>query len=303
MKIKLPSYLYGSWLLSLTLLLSISAPVLAQSKMKTESQIEAERTERQVLSPAGVITGQTSNRPIAFPAAYNVFCIPEGTNAGRYIDNFSTTDGSENISNMGSGFSTDGYGDFYDTHTVTQEQGETVEFSVDIEGGTAGFRVWVDWNQDGEFDEIDEVAYASTGYQNNQTGSITVPSDALEGDTRMRIVSHWSSQTGDVDPCKTGFTYGEFEDYKFTVEGTIGIEVQSTTSFSYYPNPTNGVVNITANKDISSVAVYNILGQQVLDKDRLDNGEVDVSALSTGTYLFRVMFEDGSMETFKVLRK
>ena len=151
------------------------------------------------------------------------YCIPEGTNAGRHINNFSTTGGSENISNMGSGFSPAGYGDFYDTHSVAQEQGESVDFEVDIIGGISGFRIWVDWNQDGVFDTTEEVAYASNGYANSHTGTITVPVDALEGDTRMRIVSHWLSTTGDVDPCETGFTYGEFEDYKFTVgEGTGG---------------------------------------------------------------------------------
>src|SRR5690554_7940265 len=152
----------------------------------------------------------------------HAYCIPEGTNSGRYIDNFSTTGGSENVSNMGSGFSPDGYGDYYDTHTVAQAAGEDVQFEVDIEGGTAGFRIWVDWNQDGVFDTTEEVAYASTSYSANHTGSFTVPTDALEGDTRMRIVSHWLSTSGDIDPCETGFTYGEFEDYKFTVEAGTG---------------------------------------------------------------------------------
>src|SRR5690554_6681012 len=151
-----------------------------------------------------------------------VYCIPEGTNTGRYIDNFSTTGGSENVSNMSSGFSPDGYGDFYDTYTVAQEQGEDVAFEVDIEGGTAGFRIWVDWNQDGVFDTTEEVAWNSSDYSSNHTGSFTVPADALEGDTRMRIVSHWLSSSGDIDPCETGFTYGEFEDYKFTVEAGTG---------------------------------------------------------------------------------
>src|SRR5690554_2192440 len=151
-----------------------------------------------------------------------VYCIPEGTNSARYIDNFSTTGGTQDVSNMGSGFSPDGYGDFYDTHTVAQAQGEDVEFEVDIVGGIAGFRVWVDWNQDGIFDTTEEVAWNSSGYLTNHTGSFTVPADALEGDTRMRIVSHWLSTTGDVDPCETGFTYGEFEDYKFTVSGGGG---------------------------------------------------------------------------------
>lgn len=147
----------------------------------------------------------------------SAYCIPEGTNSARFVNNFSTTGGDENISNMGSGFSTGGYGDFYDTDTVAQDQDGTVDFSVDIEGGIAGFRAWVDWNQDGVFDTTEEVAYSSSSYENSHTGTITVPTDALEGDTRMRIVSHWLSTTGDVDPCETGFTYGEFEDYKFTV--------------------------------------------------------------------------------------
>src|SRR5690606_10475181 len=56
------------------------------------------------------------------------------------------------------------------------------------------------------------------GYANSQTGSFQVPASALSGETRMRVVSHWLSTTGDVDPCATGFTYGEFEDYKFVVQ-------------------------------------------------------------------------------------
>src|SRR5690606_13298980 len=95
----------------------------------------------------------------------------------------------------------------------------SVDFVTDIMGGTAGFRVWVDWNQDGEFDTTEEVAYQSSSYLGTQEGTITVPTDALLGDTRMRVVSHWLSTTGNIDPCATEFAYGEFEDYRFTVEG------------------------------------------------------------------------------------
>ncbi|WP_157418046.1 GEVED domain-containing protein [Aequorivita capsosiphonis] len=145
------------------------------------------------------------------------YCVPEGTNPDRYIKNFSTTLGSENISNLETGFSTDGYGDFYDTQTVAQATSGTIDFSVDIEGGTAGFRIWVDWNQDEVFDTTDEVAYNSTSYLSNHTGSIVVPADALGGETRMRIVSNWNSSSGTVDPCEVNFGSGEFEDYKFIV--------------------------------------------------------------------------------------
>ena len=145
------------------------------------------------------------------------YCTPEGTNSGRYINNFSTTGGLQNISNLGSGFSTGGYGDFFDTHTLEAIQGEEVDFTADFVGGTFGFRIWVDWNQDGVFDVTEEVAYASSGYASSRSGSFEIPTDALLGTTRMRIVNHWLSTSGDIDPCATGFTYGEFEDYKVVV--------------------------------------------------------------------------------------
>ena len=146
------------------------------------------------------------------------YCIPEATNSSRYINNFTATGNDNSISNLASGFSTGGYGDFTATHTVSQAPEGSVDFTADIVGGTAGFRIWVDWNQDGSFDTTEEVAWFSSGYLSTQTGSFDVPADASVGETRMRIVSHWLSTTGNVDPCATGFTYGEFEDYKFIVE-------------------------------------------------------------------------------------
>src|SRR5690606_11119555 len=128
------------------------------------------------------------------------YCIPEGTNVNRYINNFSTTGGVDNITNMASGFSTGGYGDFTATHSVSQDPEGSVSFTADINGGIAGFRIWVDWNQDGVFDIVDEVAYNSTGYLATQSGSFVVPADATPGETRMRVVSHWLSTTGLVDP-------------------------------------------------------------------------------------------------------
>src|SRR5690554_3634186 len=155
------------------------------------------------------------------PSMYAQYCVPQGTNTARFINNFSTTDGTENVSNLNSGFSTGGYGDFYDSQTVARGPGESFDFTVDITGGIAGFRVWVDWDQNGVFDTY-EVAYQSSAYADSQSGTITVPDDAEIGETRMRIVSHWLSTTGDVSPCATAFTYGEFEDYK-VVTGVLDV--------------------------------------------------------------------------------
>lgn len=179
------------------------------------------------------------------PSVYAQYCVPEGTNSARFVNNFSTTGGSENISNMNSGFSAGGYGD-YTSLKVKQVQSNEVDFTLDIEGGTAGFRIWVDWNQDGVFDTETEVVSQSTSYSNSHTGFFMVPVSALEGETRMRIASHWLSSSGDVDPCETGFSYGEFEDYTFevvaledcseaiagTIVGDTSIEICANTPFS-----------------------------------------------------------------------
>src|SRR5690606_16481333 len=123
----------------------------------------------------------------------------------------STTGGTQNISNLDTGFSAGGYGDFSATHTVEQIAGEMVNFSTDIVGGTAGFRIWVDWNQDGVFDVTEEVAYHSMSFLSTHTGSFEVPTTALTGTTRMRIVSNWGSSQGNTLPCATGYANGEFE--------------------------------------------------------------------------------------------
>ncbi len=155
------------------------------------------------------------------PNPSDCYCIPEGTNSARYIDNFSTTGGIENISNLGSGYAPNGYGDFT-AMTLEGNPGDEISFTVDVLGGTAGFRIWVDWNTDGVFDTTEEVVYNSTSYSAQHMGSFTIPMDAASGDTRMRVVSHWLDPEGDIDPCETGFIYGEFEDYTLSVPGASG---------------------------------------------------------------------------------
>src|SRR5690606_1686735 len=90
----------------------------------------------------------------------------------------------------------------------------------------------VDWNQDGIFDVANEVAYSSSSYSASHTGSFTVPAGAAAGTTRMRIVSHWLSSAGLIDPCITGFTYGEFEDYTFEVSSASATSLNGSVTWN-----------------------------------------------------------------------
>jgi len=72
--------------------------------------------------------------------------------------------------------------------------------------------------------------------------------------------------------------------------------------FTYYPNPTNGQVTITSKTPIDAVAVYNVAGQLLYNKaiNALDT-KVDISTFSTGTYFFKLKFNDKEAN-FKILK-
>jgi hypothetical protein len=65
--------------------------------------------------------------------------------------------------------------------------------------------------------------------------------------------------------------------------------------FSFYPNPTNEILNIKNNKEveITSLSIYNSLGQLILVATG-NNSFIDVSSLKTGTYLLKIVSNNGT---------
>ena len=141
------------------------------------------------------------------------YCVSTSTSTTSYINNFSTTGGITNITNNGSGFSATGYGNFI-ALSVSQQPYGTVNFSSAYVGGTFGFNIWIDWNNDLDFNDSGEKVYGSGNFFASDTGSFTVPATANVGSHRMRIRANWS----DSNPLACGsITTGETEDYTFTV--------------------------------------------------------------------------------------
>ncbi|MCZ4320367.1 T9SS type A sorting domain-containing protein, partial [Aequorivita viscosa] len=88
-----------------------------------------------------------------------------------------------------------------------------------------------------------------------------------------------------------------------TIDGTnLGVSDNDIVGFSYYPNPTEGIVNLKSVDNIDHVSLYNLLGQVVID-NRVDatSSQIDISGLSTGTYLMKVTI-NGETGTYKVLK-
>lgn len=72
--------------------------------------------------------------------------------------------------------------------------------------------------------------------------------------------------------------------------------------FTYSPNPTNGMVNITSKTNIAEVNVYNVEGRILFQKktNALDT-KVDLSSFANGTYFFKLKFNDREVN-FKILK-
>ena len=74
-------------------------------------------------------------------------------------------------------------------------------------------------------------------------------------------------------------------------------------NFRSYPNPVQDVLNLSYNKTISNVAVFNLLGQQVMTKGISSNqSQIDMSQLSAGTYMVKVT-ADNQVKTIKVIKE
>lgn len=96
-------------------------------------------------------------------------------------------------------------------------------------------------------------------------------------------------------------------DTVFEISGecaTMGADDLIQSDFNYYPNPVKNILNINAEKNIKTVSVYNLAGQNIQNKSLNSNEiEINLSSLSTGIYIVKAILENGQVETFKVVKK
>ena len=87
------------------------------------------------------------------------------------------------------------------------------------------------------------------------------------------------------------------------IDTALATNTFDISQFSYYPNPVKDVLNLSYGSDITAVAVYNILGQEVTAKSvNGTSAQVDMSALARGTYMVKVT-SDNLVKTIKVIKE
>jgi len=166
------------------------------------------------------VAGGCLNAP---PATCGVSWDTWGCTDGDFINNFTTTGGTTNITNNGTGCNggAGGYGNFT-AQIVTAAAG--ANFTVNVTPGgawTEGYRVWADFNQNGTFDAGESIGVSAAASAALQSFTCTVPAGTTCGTYRLRIRCEFADIPTAAEGCNNpeGESYGEAEDYTLVVSG------------------------------------------------------------------------------------
>ena len=206
----------------------------------------------------------------------------------------------------------EGYADFT-AFTAELAPGGSYDFTVTTGYGDQNVRVWIDFNDDGNFTNDETVvpnfviAPGSAAGTYTETATLTIPESIPTGNShRMRVKSNWQAVVSD-DPCEAS-QYGETEDYTANM-GVLSIEdlTISQGEFTVLTSPNNqfDIILKTDFDGVASVAIFNVLGQIVSYNNLEKQGDrfeyhLDMSYADAGVYFVRM--GDNTSKTYKTAK-
>ncbi|MGR7812974.1 LamG-like jellyroll fold domain-containing protein [Lacinutrix undariae] len=146
------------------------------------------------------------------------YCMPIniGVNNQFYISNVLFGDIDNPSDNSANNY------EYYTTPTTDLAIGDDYPMVVDFvtnSYNTTGLVVWIDFNNDGDFDDANEKVYSATNTPTVNSGShtfsVSVPSTAILGVTRMRLAIKHNNVSS--TSCTNDNQKGEFEDYNVNI--------------------------------------------------------------------------------------
>ncbi|MFY0603049.1 MAG: zinc-dependent metalloprotease [Flavobacteriaceae bacterium] len=160
--------------------------------------------------------------------------------------------------------------------------------------------VWIDWNQDCDFDDANEVY--DLGTADNVTDgattlsplTITIPAGATLGSTIMRVSTRYNT---DPVSCSATTFDGEVEDYTINVlDDTASLNDVAFEGFNLYPNPSNGNFNLqfnTVSLDNVKLQLFDITGRLVKEINYHNvsarfSESISLQNTSKGLYLLKI---------------
>jgi len=229
------------------------------------------------------------------------FCDAQGNSVeDEYIGNVILN----GISNNTVSSTNSGYSDltattiFGDLDILTNATGNTISVTKYWTGSTydEAVTVWIDFNQNGTFETAERIFRSSSSTITPVSGTFDIPSNAVLGNTRMRVLMKYYSGTGSNanDPCET-FNYGEVEDYTLNItNSTLATPDFEANAIKVFPNPFNNSLHIKLIDNNSvDIKVFDISGRVVSTRNNIQPTNQNITlnnfeSLTVGTYFIQI---------------
>ena len=208
------------------------------------------------------------------------------------------------MGNINNNSGSSGYGN-YTSQSTTVTRGSSQSFSITPSVSWSGSKlsIWVDWNQDGDFEDAGEARVISGAGPYNST--LPIPGNAAIGSTRMRIRLSYGNALS--TPCGNGWT-GEVEDYTIVVASGSTINKPFSPSLGssqdvipneihVFPNPSSGQFRIAFDREVQGAAYLRIINSQgkvVMQQSLSNKGSLDqINVQKKGVYYIQVIAGSG----------
>lgn len=229
------------------------------------------------------------------------YCAASGGSAEEWIEEFTIGSMTNTSGNDG------GYGD-YTGNPTTLYTGWS--YNLVMTPAFAGqqydewFMVWIDYNQDGDFDDANENVYDSGVASNSQVnGTFVVPASPTLGVTRLRVAMQYDAPVGN---CEDGFQYGEVEDYCVELRDTsVGIyDLNNQLAVSLFPNPASSQLTVIANGATSplQLELVDATGRVIHSEQMQGNQSIlNTTDISNGVYFIRLSDGEAVVHTSRAV--
>ena len=147
-----------------------------------------------------------------------------------------------------------------------------------------------------------------TGFGSNVNSKNILPTFTSASDLHLTTANTTLNDLGtsladvatDIDGDTRSLTTPDLGADEFSV-ATMAVSDVNKSAIAVYPNPFTDVLKISDVKDVKSISVNDISGREV--KSLAPSAELNLSSLKQGLYIVNLKMEDGSVKSFKAIKK
>ena len=205
----------------------------------------------------------------------------------------STTLVSFNTINNASAKENGAYSDFRNiSTTVSRGNSYPLTVQVNTDGGyTTQTKVWFDWNNDCDFNDVGEeydlgsASGVNNGATSNSPLNIVIPNNAYVGSIPMRVSTRFNNTPMSCDT----FFDGEVEDYTVNIDYSASVaDDMVLEGLNVYQNDNTLNINTNNGSNIKAIQVYDVLGKLLISKSNINTNqdEINISSIKPGTLIF-----------------